>query len=312
MLMLLLLPPIYLAAGLSAWYAYSTVQRKIVSDGNYATMRILSEIRTPDGDRSLLPTLTQALPSASSLDSSWVFLAGDKQVPKDVSIRKAKNNVACCFSEDFKYFALFGPEEPPNFSLVQLVFKCTIKPNIEENILARVNWDQKIADCIRASTFRPSNINGSYYAFCYRDYVNFEEFNGMMNKRWGMEKFWIRAARTGKLIVSPNKHVQLMDFFLLYGFWPIKVVWEGSLLGNNTIQWDTSRMEKGFKFFKKTIDRPPLSERLRASPWDIYLPEEEEQGRGDILIFHRRGAGKLVYAREECLSKIANGGSNSL
>lgn len=74
-------------------------------------------------------------------------------------------------------------------------------------------------------------------------------------------------------------------------------------MGNNTIQWDTSRMIKGFKFFKKTIDRPPLSERLRASPWDIYLPKEEEQGRGDILIFHRRGAGKLVYAREEWLSK---------
>ena len=306
--MLLLLPSICLAAGLAAWNVYSAIQRRILQN-DFAMICILSEIRTPNGDRSQVPSLAQVLPAASSLDSSWIFLAGDdKQAPKDVCIRKVKN-VACCFSEDGTYTALFGPEEPPNYSLRELVGKSTIKLNIEENIPLHINWEQNIAECIQASSSSASidlpsstctTIEGSY-AFCYRDYVNHEEFAGLMQKRWGTEKFWLRPTRTDKLMVSSNNHCQLMASGHLYGFWPLKIIWEGSLCGN-TIQWDTTRFVKGWKYFKKTIERPPIAEKLRASPWDVYLPREE-QGGGDILILHRRGAGVLVFAREECLSK---------
>jgi len=100
----------------------------------------------------------------------------------------------------------------------------------------------------------------------------------------------------------------------MFGFVPIRIDWEGHVDvdeddGCSVIKWDTTslRLGWGHRWLGKTFKEPQAAEVLRKVAWEIYFPGETAGGggpaSGDVVVFHRRGRGKLVYARDECLCK---------
>lgn len=114
-----------------------------------------------------------------------------------------QGDVAFQYTNDVKKIKIYGIQEPTNLSMRQLVAEKTKTMEIEEDILKRINWSNKIEE------FRPvkdnldlaSNIGGSYH-FCHSDYVNVEELMRMMWKRFGIEGFLFKSARTGILTID--------------------------------------------------------------------------------------------------------------
>lgn len=151
--MLLLRP----AIGVFAWYAYSAVQRqRLVRQGTFASMQMLSSFRQPDGDSLQLETLGQPV---TAIADDWVYLTGrNPKLPTD-SYRptfRHTQHVACSFSNDgdthgsrpHSSIALFGPRAVPLLSLRQLVTeRMDLRPYVEEDLTKRLAWEHAMAEC---------------------------------------------------------------------------------------------------------------------------------------------------------------------
>jgi len=284
---MLLLHPII---AVFAWIAYSVLQRR-AHRGHFASIRCLSELRRPDGDASKLPDIAKQMKKASKLPDDWEFLAGDDTTPRDCNVRTTKD-VALCYDESSTKFGLFGKKPAPNLSLRQLVSKRP--PTTEEDIFRRTSWQCSIDACVRATSAGSMAIEGEY-CFCFRDYVNFEEFSSILANLKGVEWFLLRSGSIAKLSVEDGE-CKLVEKLIMFGILPLIITWEGNLV-YNSIKWSTSSLRIGWARFGKTIDRPPAAEKLRADPWDVYFPKDEESSGGDIVVFHRVGEGKLVYEK---------------
>jgi hypothetical protein len=123
----------------------------------------------------------------------------------------------------------------------------------------------------------------------------------MMIKRLGIANLMMRPVRCGQIVVDASKQCTLDEAGTAFGFLPISITWQG-VLADNTIQWTTTSAHLGWKRFGKTFNRPPVAEKLRTDPWELYFPPEEQEN-GDIVVFHRKGKGKLVFARDDCLNQ---------
>jgi hypothetical protein len=164
------------------------------------------------------------------------------------------------------------------------------------------------------------------YTFCFRDYVNFEETMAIMVQRWGIQRLLLRARKCGQLRVNIKNDkagdCALTEWFAVAGVVPMRIDWYGELrtvpldesnVDNSdsesaartaaAIHWTRTSMRFGSskrRWFGKTVDRPPLAEKLSKDPWVAYvLPDDQS---GDIVVFHRLGSGKLVYATPECMN----------
>lgn len=153
-------------------------------------------------------------------------------------------------------------------------------------------------------------IYGSY-GFCFRDYVNNEELMFLQCQRWSIELLLLRPTRqTGQLIVQNDGASILRETGIVFGVLPICIEWKGRLVhgrvDNNMpdsdvvkIDWETTLVRLGWHgLWAKTIHRPEAAEKLRKDPWVLHLPPDNT-ARGDVVVFHREGVGKLAYARDD-------------
>jgi hypothetical protein len=283
----------------SIWFTYSNIQRWRLQRGSFTAMRLLSELRQPEGDRSQLSTIASILVPVDSLDDSWVFIAGDKDTASYDCIRQG-DNFACRYSKDGKSFALYGLAQPPTRTMRELVLSHRgFHLTIEEDILYRVNWDVRIAECTQPC---PDLKPGSY-SLCYRNYVNHEECWGMMLARWGIEKFVMRSLRRTQLLIEKNDEAKLVENGIAFGILPINISWEGTVTkieGATAIRWDTTSVTLGWKrFWSKVFDKPEVSEKIRVDPWMFYVSPGEREN--DIFTIQRKGKGRLVFAQDECI-----------
>lgn len=140
------------------------------------------------------------------------------------------------------------------------------------------------------------------YRFAYRDYVNYEE-------RWAICKalksvHWFLFRQTGKGTMRieglGGKDVTMKERFRLLTVIPTEVTWHGTIRDisspyeskpRNCVVWDRTEMRIGFPFFR-TVDSPPLAEKLRRQPWKIV---KVSGGRGALLGFKRGSIGCLAY-----------------
>jgi hypothetical protein len=104
----------------------------------------------------------------------------------------------------------------------------------------------------------------------------------------------------------------LTEWFALGGILPIRIEWQGEIRDSSdqaddaiantnstpAIHWTSTSFRLGWNVLGKTVTNPPVSEKLRQEPWAIYLPVD---GNGDIVVLHRLGSGKLVYAMDKCM-----------
>jgi hypothetical protein len=330
--MLLLRP----AIGVFAWYAYSAVQRqRLVRQGTFASMQMLSSFRQPDGDSLKLETLGQPV---TAIADDWVYLTGrNPKLPTD-SYRptfRQTQHVACSFSNDgdthgsrpHSSIALFGPRAVPLLSLRQLVTeRMDLRPYVEEDLTKRLAWEHAMAEC--RPLLADENANSAAplvpgaYSFLYRDYVNQEELLAMLCRRKAMETLLYRQTRATSLEVedptsngnsstSPSdQKCILTDRAKMLGFLPVTIHWEGIVprtTGDDqkcTIRWTNTSCRIGWQRLGKTIQQPSLAEKYRKDDWDVLLPPSSDTdavNEGDIIVFYRQGQGKLVFARDSLI-----------
>jgi hypothetical protein len=295
--MLLLRPA---ASAVAAWVAYSAARRSALNKETFAQMRMISETRQPEGDmQQLVPLVSEKLPLVDSLPEGWVHWKGDPALKGPFRTTK---EVAYCLNEDATSCALFTRAKlPAARSMRELVAKRTFAMLMVEDPYERINWMQNIDACVASDSLTNAAPIEGTYAFCFRDYVNYEEMAALMIKRWGIDIILLNPKRCDQLVIDINKQCKLDAAGTAFGFLPTSITWEG-VVADNAIQWTTTSARVGWKRFGKTFDRPPAAEKLRTDPWNIYFPPEEQEN-GDIVVFHRLGKGKLVFARDGCLNQ---------
>jgi hypothetical protein len=220
------------------------------------------------------------------------------------------------------------PQSPSQVSLAQLVSQRTTQSFVVEDVYERLRWMDAVDKCVPAVSSLPAVVSDSdaalllqnkIYTFCFRDYVTNEELNSIMARRWGIGRLLLRARRCGQLSVDSVNKCHLTEWFALGGILPIRVEWRGEIRDHNSAQtddgaiaaantnapapaaihWTSTSLRVGWNnALGKTVANPPVSEKLRQEPWAIYLPVD---GNGDIVVLHRLGSGKLVYATDECM-----------
>jgi hypothetical protein len=172
--------------------------------------------------------------------------------------------------------------EYPPLSLQDLVAQHPSIPYIVEDSRTRLAWMK----ALQAANSKFQLRNGSYF-FCFRDYVNHEEWLFMLARRWSIDVMLMKTVAPGQLVVQDEKCL-LRERGVLLGFVPIKIEWQGRIK-ENRIVWETTWVRIGYEWFGKTIDKPQVSERMRVHNWLI-------SGLDDIVVLHRLGQGRLVYA----------------
>jgi hypothetical protein len=139
---------------------------------------------------------------------------------------------------------------------------------------------------------------GKRYRFAYRSYVNAEEKNGMLTSRLTFHRFRrnnFSSRKVGIMTFKEQELVTLVDFFWMGLFRPVTITWYGRIVdvttrgrrGEKRIIWTSTVM----KWPGKTILDPPVSDRLRQTPWDIV---KEDDG---MLLLQRGDIGVLAYDR---------------
>lgn len=288
---------------LFAWASYSVRSQKSLKKGTFGVMEILSETRDDYGDSSKVPEIARRFSRGSITDirRSFVHIAGDVFAPGSIrgSIR-VKGDVAFQYTADEK-MAVYGRQKPTSLSLRELVSQKNTMMEIEEDIFKRMNWSEKIEDCVSIQTQKDDETSiGGSFSFCHRDYVNHEELMGMMWKRYGIEAFLFKPSRADVLTVDKDsKKCLLTAQSKLFRIIPICIKWEGNLK-EGTIHWHSTSLTMGWESFGKFFDKPAAAEKLRKDPWHVSIPKDDSTG--EILCFDREGKGHLVFAKEECLS----------
>lgn len=292
---------------LVVWSKYSARTRNSLKKGKFGAMEILAETREDYGDASRIPEIARRFSRASFTDirRSFFRVAGD---PLDLASRqgsiRVKGDVAFQYTKDGEKNAIYARQKPTNLSLRELVAEKTIMMEIEEDFFKRMNWSEKIEECVpikdqqKDKGSNPS-IEGSF-TFCFRDYVNHEELMGMMWTRGGIEGFLFKPSRADQVVIDKDSNCVLSASSKLFRIIPISITWKGKL-EEGTINWYTTSLTMGWESFGKFFDKPAAAERLRKDPWHISIPKDDSTY--DILCFNREGKGHLVFAKEECLSK---------
>ncbi len=289
---------------LFVWQIYSSLTRKVLKKGKFSVIEIVSEMRRNYGDTSKVPEIANQFRKASieEIEEDFVPIYGEsfgsESGQGNICIQE---DVAFQYTDDGKKVEMYGRREPTNLSLRELVAEKTKTIEIEEDVLKRINWSNKIEEClpVKDNLDLACTIDGSYH-WCYRDYVNFEELMGMMWKRFGIEGFLYKSTRTGILTINQDsKKCIQSEQNKLFGTIPLGIEWEGKL-EEGTIHWISTSMTLGWKRFGKTFPNPAPAEKLRKDPWHISVPKEDSFG--DILCFDRESVGKLVFAKDKYLS----------
>jgi hypothetical protein len=207
---------------------------------------------------------------------------------------------------------------------------------VVEDAYERLQWMDAINKCVPLVSSNTgaaavgmntaSILKNKIYTFCFRDYVNWEELNAILSRRWGLERLLLRARRCGHLSVDSVKKCRLTEWFAVLGVVPLQIEWDGEIRHDppadaststnpSAIHWTSTRLRLGWKnrWLGKTIANPPVAEKLRQEPWALYVPvangNGEFNGNSDdmnIVVLHRLGSGNIVYAREECMKTKAN------
>jgi len=287
---------------LFAWASYSAQAKKSLKKGTFGVMEILSESREDYGDSSKVPEIARRFSRGGmmQIQRSFSHISGDFFAPESFmgSIR-VEGDVAFQYTADNK-MAVYGRQKPTNLSMRELVSQKTTVLEIEEDAFKRMNWREKIADCVSIKTQNDEPSVGGSFSFCYRDYVNHEELMGMMCKRYGIEGFLFKPSRAGILTVDKDsKRCLLTERSKLFRIIPLCIKWEG-ILKEGTIHWHSTSLTMGWESFGKFFDKPAAAEKLIKNPWHVSIPKDDSTG--DILCFDREGKGHLVFAKEKCLS----------
>ena len=289
---------------LFVWQMYSSLTRKVLKKGKFSVIEIVSEMRPNYGNTSKVPEIASQFRKASieEIGEDFVPIYGESfGSESDSGNICIQGDVAFQYTDDGKKIEMYGRQKPTNLSLRELVAEKTKMVEIEEDVLKRINWSNKMEEClpVKDNLDLASTIEGSYH-WCYRDYVNFEELMGMMWKRFGIERFLYKCTRTGILSIDQDsKKCIQSEQNKLFGTIPLGIEWEGKL-EEGTIHWTSTSMRLGWKWFGKTFPNPAPAEKLRKDPWHISIPKEKSVG--DILCFDRESVGKLVFAKDQCLS----------
>jgi hypothetical protein len=273
-------------------------------------MLLLSELRQPEGNpqQALNQTLSK-MRQVNAIPRNWVPLSiydHDKNGTKiGGAIYQARNEVACQVAKDNSSYALFAPNPARTSTLRELLANHpSDRLHIYDNIPIRLNWMKAVQACVKPNA---ETLKGEYL-FCFRDYVNFEELTIMLVQRKAWELILLRSSGIGKLTICDRKDPRqkscsLKERFYIFLLIPLAIEWSGQFSSRaHTLNWETSSMRIGWSFFGKTIHKPKASEKLRKDPWLVYYPQEDDS-HGEILILHRIGSGKLVYAKKESLMK---------
>ncbi len=130
----------------------------------------------------------------------------------------------------------------------------------------------------------------------------------MLVQRKAWELLLIQPCGNGMLTICNSKdNGQLPCYTKESGytflFIPYAIEWSGHFSPrDHTIHWTNSSIRIGWKSFGKTFLKLKNAEKRRKDPWVVYYPQGDES-HGEILILHRKGSGKLVYAKKETLMK---------
>jgi hypothetical protein len=230
-----------------------------------------------------------------------------------------------CICQGSASFTIYGPK-PTKYALRELVRDR--KPLLEDDISIRCNWMQRIDDASKAwnTTQQHDDLvnhkyhstkdfiwNGTYH-HCFRDYLGQEEIIVLARRHGLIDVLLFQAQSAGRIIIQNNSNCRHEAEATLLGFLPLHIWWEGVLNQMDhqraNIVWTKSTMRLGWAVgWNKTIERPPLAEKLRVAPWIIHpfntqQQQQQQLNKTDILIVSRVGNGRLVYAKSSTILKL--------
>lgn len=295
---------------LAIWCAYSLVQRWSLEHGRFSAMMLLSQLRPEGNPLQNFKIILSKMRKVNAIPSGWVpikLLDGDndgcKKGGRSIVYYRAGNEIACQLEEDFSCYKLFSPYLSNTKTLKELLANHpSNQVRVYEDIPTRLNWMKAIQACAAPNA---KTLNGEYF-YCFRDYVNYEELINMLARRKTWESLLIQP-RNGVLTIfdcdNPRqKRCTLKERGSLFLLLPISIEWSGHFYPfNHTIHWMASSINIGWKRMGKTLVKPKASEMKRQEPWVVFHPRRDSSG--GILILHRIGYGKLVYAKKDYLDK---------
>lgn len=316
----------------TTWIAYSTLQERLIQS-KFTALQVLSELRHPDGQPLQIYNWTTKWRKSTTTyekhqKKQWYLWKVGQHALETVEAKNRHGNDVVenqYLKIDRQSLALWGNQPIPErrMSLRQLCALRTIKrAHPCENLLTQWQIQEHCAEALPG--LPQKHLSGDYY-YAYRDYSNFEEVFGMLNRRYHYQMIKLRSRRVTLMEIIPSLHdteyttVRLSESFVRYGFIPLKIIWTGrihvpqmkslyeKLFGDkgtdNTKTMfilEHVKIRTGWKWCGRVQRNPEAIRKLYGQPWEVLTPKEDPVS-GDIIIFYRKGFGKLVFCRPTVL-----------
>jgi len=290
--MVFLLAALRFAGGLGTWMLYSRIVKMAVQPAARSNA-IVSQTRL-EGNATIMQQLAESIPSTQINASKYDTLVwGTNDACSGGNVKKLGKYLILDSSDD-NSLSIFASCKIPQESLRTLIGSKRRGKIVADPFQFRI-WMEALADSV---PIKPTfNLLGKY-SFSFRDYWNFEEANGVERASGSVSRLKFRSSKThptDELMVHENGNCALTAHFFIHGVVPLSIQWEGKV-NKDTITWSRSMIRKGWKRLGKTIDRPPVAEKLRQQPWVVRMPSQDDSG--DVLVLERKGIGRLAFARD--------------